>query len=333
MDRTTWSAGDREWVARYRASMAGKHVPASAREERERELRVAVREAGLPAAELLGDAGALAAGDAAELATVDEAVRVSEGGGMRPVLRDVGGTLLGIGAVAVSLTVVRGAWSVDLDVAHLLVAAGVLVGFMGWVVGRALFSAGRSMMTAGALVAATAIALACIASAARLGPGHVLAERVPVPLLAVALLAPGVVTLLLARRMPQERLRDEWNDTEWLRRFRGGLRARLVPTSVARGHAAEIEQGIHLTGQSAYAEFGHPLVLARELAEANRTARTRRWWLSTAAGTGTPLIIAALVFAMQTWGPLTIPVVVVLLLGAVVTPLVGWTDRPWVKRR
>lgn len=332
-DMKTWPASDQKWVARYRTSMATKCVPVAAREEREQELLDAVRETGLSAAEIFGDAHALAAEDASELATVDEAVRASEGGGLRPVLWDVGGTLAGIGAVSIVLMVLRGGWSVDLNIAHILVAASVVVAVVGWVVGRAFFTAGRSVAVAGTLVTAGAVAVAGIASAATLGPDHIAASDVPVPLLALGLLAPGVVTLVVASLLPQQTLRESWADTDWLTHFRGGLRARLVPGATSRGHVAEIKQSMGAGGASAYAEYGHPLVLARELAEADRTARSRRWWVSTLAGTGTPLIFATLIFAMQSWGALTIPVVIILLLSALVTPGVGWADRPWVKER
>lgn len=332
-DMKTWPARDQKWVAHYRTSMAGKHVPAVALEEREQELLDAVCEAELPAAELFGDADRLAAEDVAELATVGEAVRTSEGGGLRPALWEVGGTLVGIGVVSVLLIVLRSGWSVDVNIAHILVGASVAVVFVGWVAGRALFSAGRSVAMTGALVTAAAVALAGIASAATLGDGYIAASDVPVPLLGLGLLAPGVVALVVASRMPQQTLRESWDDADWLSRFRGGLRARLVPAATARGHVAEIKQAMGARGESAYAEFGHPLVLARELAEADRTARSRRWWLSTIAGTGTPLLIAALVFAMESWGTLTIPMVIILLLGSLVTPIVGWGDRPWAKEQ
>lgn len=307
METRDWPVGDRPWAARYQLSMAGKHVPAVALEERERELLDAVRAAGLPAAEVFGDADVLAAEDVAELATADEAVRVSAGGGVRPALQDVSGTLVASGGVAALLMVIRGGRSVDVDVASALVAASVLALFLGWVISRALFAAGRSVSAVGVLVAAGAAAVAGTASAASLGPGRLAASDVPVAAQGVGRLAPGVVTLVVASRMPQPDLRRRWDDAEWLRRFRGGLRARLVPASTARGHVVEIEQALGSETASAAAEFGHPLVLARELAEVDRTARTRRWWLSTVAGTGTPLVIAALVVANDSWGALTIP--------------------------
>lgn len=333
MERTTWPERDQGWVARYRRGVAGKNVPADVLGERERELLEAVQEAEVPAAELFGDAYALARDDVAELATVDEAVRTSEGGGLRPALREVGGTLVGVGVVAVLLMLVRRGWTVDIDVACVLVAVSVVALMLGWVAGRALASAGRPGTVIGLLVAVGSVALGGITAAASLGPDHVAARDVPVPLLALGLLAPGVVALVTAHRMPEQELRESWDDAEWLRRFAGGLRTRLVPSATARDHVAEIEQAVDAAAVSAYAEFGHPLVLARRLADADRTSRARRWWVSAVAGTGTPLVVAALVLAMDTWGPLTIPVVVVLVVGALVSLSVRWDDRPRARRR
>ena len=299
----------------------------------ERELLNAVHEADLPAAELFGNAHLLAAEDAAELATTSEAVRTSEGGGLRPALLDAGGTLLGAGAVSMLLLALRSGWSADINIAHLLVAVSVVVVFMGWVAGRALFSAGRSVAMTGALITAGALALAGIASAAALGNGHIAASEAPVPILGLAMLTPGVVTLVLASRMQQPVLRTRWDDTDWLWRLRGGLRARLGPEITARDHVTEIQHALGISGETAYEEFGHALVLAHDIADADRASRSRLWWLSTLAGTGSPLAIAALVVTTQAWENLTIPVVFLLFLSSFVTPIVGWSHRPWLQER
>lgn len=332
-DARTWPEGDREWAARYRMRMTGKHVPSSVLDERERDLLDAVRGAGLPAEELFGDAADVAAEDFTALATTEEAVLTSQGGGLRPALIEVGGTLLGIGAVAAARTLMQSGWLVDIRVALGLVGLGVLIAFLGWIVGRASFAGGRSATTVGVLVTAGAIAVACIATAASVDPDRVVAHDVPAPLLVLGLLAPGIVLLVSASRMPRQPLRESWDDAEWLRRFRGGLRAGLVPAATARGHVAEIEQALASAGSTADSEFGHPLVIAREITQVDRTARARRWWLSMTAGTGTPLVIAALVIANDSWGVLTIPVAGMLLLSALLTPVVGWEDRPCAKAR
>jgi hypothetical protein len=333
MERTTWPERDQRWVERYRRSMAGKHVPTATLERRERELLDAVRETGVPAAELLGDADALAADDVSELATVEEAVRTAEGGGLRPALREVGGMLVSISTVGVVLVFIRAGWTTDIEVGGALVAASVAAVFVGWVVARALLAAGRPHSGVGVLVAVGAFAAGGIAWAASLGPGYVAARDVPVALLGVGLIAPGILTLMVAGRMPDTALSESWDDTEWLRRFRYGLRSRFVPSATARDHVAEVEQAIVASAASAFAEYGHPLVLARRLAQVDHTARARRWWVSTVAGAGTPLIMAALILAMDSWRAFTVPVVVFLVLGALVTLVVGWGDRPWANRR
>ena len=326
-----WPETDQAWVTRYRASMARKHVPAIALEERERELLDAVREADLPAADLFGDAPTLAADDVLVLATTAEAVRTSEGGGPRHAVKDAGGTLLGMGIVSVLALALRSGWSADVNIAHLVLAVSVAVPFIGWIAARALFSAGRSVAMTGVLMTAGAIALAGIASAAALGNDHIAARAVPVPVLGLALLTPGVITLVWASRMQQQVFRTSWDDSDWLRRLRGGLRARLVPALIARGHVAEIQQTLAVSDTTAYEEYGHPLVLAREIADADRTSRSRLWWLWILAGAGSPLVGAALVVTAQSWGNLTIPLAVVLVLGSFVNPLVGWSRRPWVQ--
>lgn len=332
-NRDIWPEIDQAWVTRYRASMAGKHVPTIALDERERELLNAVREADLPAADLFGDALTLAADDVLELATTAEAVRTAEGGGPRHAVRDAGGTLFGMGVVSVLLLALRSGWSADLNIAHLLVAVSVAVPFMGWIAARALFSAGRSVAMTGVLMTAGAIALGGIASAVALGNGHIVARAVPVPVLGLALITPGIVMLVWASRMQHQVLRTSWGDPDWLRRLRGGLRARFVPAAIARGHVAEIQQSLTVSDTSAYEEYGHPLVLAREIANADRTSRSRLWWLWILAGAGSPLVGAALVVTAQSWGNLTIPIASLLLLSSIVTPLVGWSRRPWVQQR
>ena len=323
-----WPEGDRAWVARYRAVLSGGQVPAAARQAREAELLDAVLGSGVPAAELLGDARVAAAEDVAELATTEEAVRVSEGSSVRRTLRDVGAMLVSIGAAGSVLTFLRNGGSVDVDTGVVVVAVSVLVVFVAWIVVRALFAAGRTVAATGVLAVAGALALAGIALAADLGPGHIAVSGAPTALLALGMLAPGLVVLLIANRMPEPGLREDWDDTAWLRRLRGGLRARLVPASTTRAHTTEIEQTIASGTASAFEEFGHPLVLARELAESDPRSRSRRWWVLVVAGTGIPLVVAALVLTGG-WGVLTVPVVVLLLLGAVLTPAVGWRDRPW----
>jgi len=332
VDQRTWPEQDQKWVARYRTAIAGKHVPAAVLERREAELLDAVRAAGLPAAEVFGSAADLAEEDATELATTEEAVRASEGGGLRAALLEVGGTLTGLAAVAVVSMTFRHGWSVDVEVAAALVAGSVAAVFVGWVVGRSLFSAGRPAWMAGVLLGVSAVAAAGIAAAASTGPDRVVASDVPVLALGAGLLAPGVVVLVVAGRLPQQTLRQDWGDDEWLRRFRGGLASRLVPRATARAHVAEVQQQVASSGVPAHVEFGHPLVLARDVAGADRTARARRWWTATVAGTGAPLVIGVLVLVNDGWGALTVPLGAVLLVVGLSRPVVAWGRRPWAQQ-
>lgn len=241
--------------------------------------------------------------------------------------------LVGVGVVASLVAIIRSGWSIDIDTALVLVGASVLVAFVGWVIARALFSSGRSAAAVGVGSAAGAVAVAGIASAANVGAGHIAASDVTLPLLVVGLLFPGIATLVVADRMPRQELRENWDDSQWLRRFRGGLRARLVPAVTARGHVAEIEQTLAAGGMSAYSEFGHPLTLAHEVARANKSARRRLWTVSAIAAVGVPLCLAVLVVANQSWGTLTIPVAVFFFLMAAGAFLVGWDRRPWTTQR
>lgn len=328
----TWPERDRAWAARYRAEMTAKHVPVEVLDVRERELLGVVRETELPAEEVFGRASALASEDAVELATVEEEVLTSEGGGPRALVRELGGALTGFALVGAVLMAVRGGWSVDLDVAAIAVAGGVAAVGLAWIAGRALFAAGRGRAAVAAVAGSLAVAVACIAYAANLGGGHLLAQAVPTPMVAAAVLAPGFALLLIAGRMPKPTLRERWTDEEWLNRFRGALRGRLVPAAAARGHVAEIEQALAQAGRGAFAEYGHPLVLARELAAVDSGARTRRWWLSILGGAVLPAALAVFIALAQTWGPLTIPVVVVLALLALLSFAAAWGDRPRAKR-
>ncbi|MBB2975701.1 hypothetical protein FHX49_001268 [Microbacterium endophyticum] len=314
-------------------AIAGKAVPAPVREARELELLEAVRNAATPAADLFGDAGELAAEDAAELATAEEVVRLSTGGGLRPALREVGGVMLGVAVVATMLLLLRSGWFVDLDIAHIMVAMGLAMVFIGWIVGRALSSAGLTVAAVSVLVASCAIAVAAISSATKLGSGYIAASNVSVLLVALILLTPGIAALVIAGRMPQQTLAQNWDDAAWLKRFRGGLRSRLMPAATAHEHAAEISQALEGGVGPAHKEFGHPLALARELADLDHTARSRRWWLSTIVGTVVPLTIATAIITMNSWGVFTIPVAVILLISSSVAPVVGWRTRPWAKSR
>lgn len=336
MGATKWPEQDETWLARYRTSVANKNVPRACLDERERELLNAVLSAGQPASELFGDATTLATEDAAELATAEEAVRSSDGGGLRPFLREIGGSLTGLASVSIVYMLVRNGWQIDITAARALVAVSVAFAFLAWVVGRALYSAGRTALMVSVVVAAGAVAVGGIAWASSIGPDHVIARNVPVLVLGAGLLMPGIIVLVIASKTPDPTLRTDWDDDEWLRRFKTGLRTRLVPVQTTQGHVTEAQHALAAGNESAYTEFGHPLVLARELADADRTARARRWWSTIILGAGTSLTLAALVLvnALDTGADiLTIPAMAIFIFGALATVTTAWSNRPWKEPR
>ena len=124
------------------------------------------------------------------------------------------------------------------------------------------------------LVTAGAIAVACIATAASLGPDRIVDQDFSVALLALGLLAPGIVVLVGASRMPRQPLRESWGKAERLRRFRGGMRAALVPAATARGHVAEIEQALASAGSTA--DSPRATTVALDEGQHGHAARHRR---------------------------------------------------------
>ncbi|MCC2315044.1 hypothetical protein [Cellulomonas xiejunii] len=326
----TWPDRDRPWLDRYRAGVAGAQIPPDVLAQRECDLLAALLEAGEPAADVFGDPAEVAAEDVAELATDDEAVRRSEGGGARPVLQEIAGSLIGFALVAVLAVAVRHGGAVDVDAASVLVAAAVLAGLTAWRVARACRAAGRSAPAAGAVVAGAALAVAALTAASALGE-RVLVHDAPLLALAPVMLAPGVALLAVARSLPEPRLRDDWDDDQWLRRFRVALRARLVPRDSVRGHVMEVQETLRAQGVSAADEYGHPLVLARRLAAADRTARARRWWLTVAGGVAVPLAVAAQTLVLGKWEWMTVPLTLLLVGGAVVALAMSWGSRPWAR--
>ena len=333
MARKEWPTRDREWATQYRASMGDERIPAAALHEREEQLLSSVRVVNLPAAELFGEASVLAKKDSAELATVDGAVRVSAAGGLRPALLELGRLGAALGAVGALFTLGRSGWFVNIDVAIVLIGVSIALSLVGWVAIRALFAAGRLVVMTGATIIIGALILVSIALAASVGPGVIAATDVPVPLFTLALIAPGGIIFLLANRMAQKASHEVWDDAEWLRRFRSGLRSRLMPAVVARTYVAKFEQVIATANSSAGARFGHPLTLARKVADADESTRARRWWMSTVVGMGLPIIVAISILLSNSWGKLTVPTVTMLFLIAVLTPTFGWADRPWAQKK
>jgi hypothetical protein len=324
----TWPATDRPWLDRYRGALAAHAVPDAARERRERELLEAVIASGEPAERVLGEARAVAAEVAAELATREEEVVRSEAS-LRPAVVQLGGTLLGLALVAAATLGVRAGWTFDLALAELLVAAGVAAFLVLWTIGRSLLAGGRPGATTAVVIAGIATAVGGAVLAARVGPGQVLLADAPTLLAALVLALPGVALLVVARRMRAARLREDWSDDAWLRRFRGALRSRLVPRARVEAHVTEAASVVAEAGEgAAHREFGHPLAYARELADADARSRSRRWRLAALAGVGAPLAVAALVLVTPGSDAIEWLELVVLALLALVGAVSAWRSRP-----
>ncbi len=260
-------------------------------------------------------------------------MRQQEPVGSRATIRDAGGTLVAMGLATTLLTIMRTGWYADIEAAHCVFAVGVLVAFLGWTVMRASLAAGRTAPAITALVTVSALGLAGISGAAGLGAAQTVARNVPAALLGVGLLLPGILVLVISSRMATVEVRESWTKEEWLRRFRGGLRARLVPSATVRAHCAEIEQALSCSAGRAegapYALLGHPAVAARDLAATDKTSTARRWWLWSVSGAVLPLVTVGLILTTGSWGVLTFPLAGLLLLAAPMRWMSTWGDRPW----
>lgn len=324
-----WPERDDAWLGRYRRSLAGQPVPRDVAEERERELLAAVIEADAPAEAILGDPAELAAMDAAELADGAKEMIRAEGGTPRSTVINVGGTGLAIGLLASITVLVERGWSLEVNLATSLVGAGVAAAFIAWAVASGCYWGGQLGGVLASIALGVAALTAGIVMAVLVGNDHVLASDVPTLLVGAALLLPGIALLIIGGTM-REHLRTDWNDDEWLQRFRNGLRTRLLPAEAARGHIAEAVQTIAHEGEgSAYREFGHPLVYARALAQADRSSRGRRWWLSAVGTIGGPLALLALMPFTDTGSVLRIPFAVLLGIRALLGTTNLWPTRPW----
>lgn len=329
MTTKVWPQRDARWLGLYRGSIAGKPVPRDVAEARERELLVAVLEAEAPADEVLGDPAELAALDATELAGGEEELIREDGGTPRTTVINVGGTGLAIGLVVSISMLVRSGWSLDVNLAVILVGGGTAVAFIAWAVASGCYGGGRLGGVFAAIVLGVVAGSGGIVMAVLVGNDHVLVRDVPTLLVGAALLMPGVALLIIGGNL-RERLQEDWSDGEWLQRFRNGLRTRLLPAEAARGHIAEVVQTIARGGDgSANREFGHPLVYARALAQANRHSRGRRWWVSAVGTIGWPLAFLALMLLIDTGSALRIPFAVLFGLGAVAGTAALWPTRPW----
>lgn len=320
-----WPTEDRKWASRYMIAVAHPSVPSAAREERASELISALHAAGAPAAELFGDPVDFGVEDVRALGTEEEAVSASEGGGASQALLYIGTTLTFLGVTSALLLLTRGAWRTDIDLGPLWVAIGLVSASIAANIAWTLFVAGATRWACAAGVGGLAVLFGCIALATTAEPGHTLIADVPIWVLMIAMLIPGVGALLVACAVPRRQLRSSWTDEEWLARFRGAMRSRGISAAAAREHERSIRAA---ADGDRYSEFGHPVVFARSLAAQDDGAAARRWRWSTSFRVGVPLAMGVLIAFTDSFGAWREPVMILFFVSAIVTAYMNWTHRP-----
>ncbi|PYI37545.1 hypothetical protein CVS30_14825 [Arthrobacter psychrolactophilus] len=328
-----WPERDRPWATRYMVAVSQPEVSSAAIDARTRELISALREADTPADALFGDPGEIAEEDVRVLGTNEEAVSASEGGGARQGLNFIGTalTFLGVSSALVMLT--RGVWRMDVELGPLCIVFGILGAAIAANLAWTLFVAGRTGWTLVVGAGGLAFMAGCIWFAATVGPGHLLIAGVPFWVLMIGMTLPGVLVLLVARLVPRRPLRAAWADDQWLRRFRGAMRSQGLSGELAREHERSVRAGIDEGEGGYYAEFGHPVVLARSLAMDDNPAAIRRWRWSSSFQVAVPLLMCVLVSFSESFGAWRSPAMIFLFVSGMVTAYTSWRHRPEVRQR
>ncbi|MGL3150046.1 hypothetical protein ACSS7Z_06750 [Microbacterium sp. A82] len=320
-----WPERDKKWASRYMVAVAHPRVPSEAREERARELISSLHAADVSADVLFGDPVEIAREDVLALGTEDEAVAASEGGGLRQALAYTGTALTFLGASSALVMLTRGVWRTDIGVGQLWVVLGIAAATIAANLAWTLFIAGRARWAIGFGVGGVAVMLACVGVAANADPDRTLFADVPIWMLMIAMVLPGVAVLLVARAVPRRPLRSAWSDDEWLARFRGAMRSRGISEKAAREHERSVRAAAH---GDCYGEFGHPVAFARSLAAEDNSAAVRRWRWSTSFGVGVPLMLCVLISFTGSFGAWKEPAMLFLFISSVVTGYMNWRHRP-----
>lgn len=305
-------------------------VSVEAVQARLEQLRVAVLEAGEAAEVVLGDPAVLAASDVEDLSTLEEELRTAGVAGPRGVLTKLGFALILMAVPAFLLTDVG--WRVDVPPGVIAIVGAFFAGAIGVASAILCFRAARPVAMLFSMVFWLSVVLACVAVGTAYRDVEPLATDVPVLLVGAFLLVPGVVVLVIARRVPESSPRSQWDDSDWLRRFRGALLLQGVSRSRIREQELEVRQMMSEAGAtSLYDECGHPIGFARQIAAHDRTAKVRRWGWVNVAQVFIPVFIAlvALPGGDQSWTWWRIVIVgfaVLLFVGSVADQ---WRSRPW----
>ncbi|ADG77114.1 putative protein OS=Tsukamurella paurometabola (strain ATCC 8368 / DSM / CCUG 35730 /CIP 100753 / JCM 10117 / KCTC 9821 / NBRC 16120 / NCIMB 702349/ NCTC 13040) OX=521096 GN=Tpau_0473 PE=4 SV=1 [Tsukamurella paurometabola] len=326
-----WPERDRRWAARYILCLAVKQdVSYEASEARQAELIAAVESAGLPAAELFGDPDEAAAADGADIRSSEPPPAPLLGGGRQDGIDAMGVAYLTVGVPAAILVPMVGGARVDVTVGTVALMAGIVIALFAG--GAAWSAAAEGYPRRAMALGLTAVAAALFAASQVSWPNRadVLVAGLPSWIAVPAILAPGIVALVVARFVSNEpRQAEEYTDDQWFMRFRDVLRSRWVSADVIDEHVRSLRADLPDVS-TATEEYGDPVALARRLANDDSAADRRRWtWKAAAFAVFAFLVlfgaITSLIGDGPSWGVLA-PIAVVFLYAP--TALKSWRSRP-----
>ncbi|KXO96736.1 Uncharacterised protein [Tsukamurella tyrosinosolvens] len=270
-----WPEQDRAWAGRYVLGLARLGVPLSSTDARQDELIAAARDAGVPAADLFGDPAEAAAADAPDLNDADATAEDADGAGAREALAYGGTALIFIGVIAAAMLLIGGGGPVDVTVGMLAVTFAIVTALVVGGAAAMQFVAGRLRIAAYLAAVAIGAVLVGGSQVTWSGRGVVVVADLPRWGAALALLVPGVLAILIARRVPRRAPQTTWSDEEWFARFRGVLISKGTPGTVVREHERSLREGLTSTAAD---EYGRPDSLALQLVAADPAAQSRRMW-------------------------------------------------------
>lgn len=330
MTERIWPERDLSWQAAYLWAVTRPEVSSEAIAARLDELRDAVLEAGVPAEELFGDPAALAADDAAELGSEEEAVRSSFGSGAKHTLLLIGVILLMPVIPLLIVLLISTGWEIDLTARALAFSGCLALLLASCAVIRALHDAGRPKGVVAMIAVAALLLVAAVAVAMTTDSLPLLAHDVPTLLVGLGAAVPGAALLLISSLLPDAPLREEWSDEQWTRRFRAALLSRGLSRHQAAERVRELQTDRGATAGSAFEEYGHPVAFARRLTEHAPDAKKRRWM----AGGAAELLVPALMLVIGAtstdfWWWVRVLMVGIGAAWLVLNARSVWGSRPW----
>lgn len=290
-----WPERDQRWLFEYLLAVTQPEVSQEVVERRLAELRAALEEAGEPAETIFGDARTLGRADAAELGTVEEAIRTEGGSGARSTVTHIGALLTVMGVITAVILLFAAGWTIDITLRTLGVIVGIFAAGLGLALARVLLVSGRAIACAVAALVGIAVMVGSVAVGFHFADAAPLLRGIPTLLVGFVAVVPGLALLGIARMLPQTPATERWDEKRWMRRFTGALRARGMSGSGIRDRERELRAAIADAGD--VDDYGDPVVLARIIAADEPNAIRRRWLLTTIGLVGFPLLISFAQFA------------------------------------